>query len=317
MQPVPFAAQRARGQWVRFVIHLGGEEVSLFGPVAKSLALLRGQCSCFAAHSHCMQPHRCQTALPVGQRGDPWHRAPGPVLFHLSLLFDFGGGRGICLGRTPIPVRPAPTRPHGVLGSASLASAASRSELCVVVRPWVHPTVLPLCLPSPYSAVPWWTRAHSGASVRGRGGGRFIRRALDLPASWFLRILAGARTLKRRLSAAWAHSRGSGDATDGFSAAGVENRRRMQMPATSWGVLYPNAWARNGWSSSASQGMSLCAIGSRVRVCVGIRWLGDPPPSGVLRGMGGHGCHPLRSSFKDSHKGQGESQSHSLNDRQR
>ena len=99
-------------------------------------------------------------------------------------------------------------------------------------------------------------------------GGRFIRCALDLLASWFLRILAGARTLKRRLSAAWAHSRGSGDATDGFSAAGVENRRRMQMPATSWGVLYPNAWARNGWSSSASQGMSLCAIGSRVRACV-------------------------------------------------
>ena len=182
----------------------------------------------------------------------------------------------------------------------------------MVIRTWVHPTVLPLCLPSPYSAVPWWTRAHSGASVRGRGGGRFIIRcALDLPTSWFLRILAGARTLKRRLSAAWAHSRGSGDSTEGFSAAGVENRRRMQVPATSSGVLYPNAWARNGWSSSASQGMSLCAIGSRVRACVGIRWPGDPPPSGVLRGMGGH---PLRCSFKDRSQRQGES--HSLNDRQ-
>ena len=60
------------------------------------------------------------------------------------------------------------------------------------------------------------------------------------------------------------------------------------MPATSSGVEYPNAWARNGCSNSAAQGTSLCAMWSHVRACVGIRWLCDPPPSGILRGMEGN-----------------------------
>lgn len=49
------------------------------------------------------------------------------------------------------------------------------------------------------------------------------------------------------------------------------------MPATSSGVEYPNAWARNGCSNSAAQGTSLCAMWSHVRACVGIGWLCDPP----------------------------------------
>ena len=44
-------------------------------------------------------------------------------------------------------------------------------------------------------------------------------------------VLAGARTLKRRLSAARAHSRGSGDSTDGFPAAAWSRKEKKDAGA--------------------------------------------------------------------------------------
>ena len=50
----------------------------------------KSQRSCLPACVVCTGPPRCQTALPVRSRGDPWHRAPRvPVLFPVLPSSDF------------------------------------------------------------------------------------------------------------------------------------------------------------------------------------------------------------------------------------
>ena len=102
---------------------------------------LRGRFAfrCLPTCMRCMGPPRCQTALPVRSRGDPWHRAQGPRAFsQFSFPPILVVGVASPGPHRPISIRPAPTPSHCVLRSASLASAASRSERCVVIRPWGH-----------------------------------------------------------------------------------------------------------------------------------------------------------------------------------
>ena len=120
----------------------------------------------------------------------------------------------------------------------------------------------------------------------GKGGVRVIRCALDLLASWFLRILAGARTLKRRLTAARAHSFVSGHG--GRFSTGAEKRTNRKKHAD---ARYLQACS----IQTPGQGMAAPTVPSRV--CPSMPY--------------GPTC--VRYDLTD-HKGQGES--HSLNDRQ-